>query len=511
MTEPSRETNEPPLLTKLLGLRALSDPRFVPLAIVFMFALMTLRMTTQPMLDPDVYWIAAGGRVLFETGDVPRINAWSISDANEAWVFHEWLVGAGYALLTQWITPTFVFAAHGILSALLAMLVFAFILKRRAQYTATIAITMLLALGMARGAFFQPRPSCTVFVFWLVALAFFLEPAFSKKRLVASIALSVVWANAHGSAPLGSGLLVLGLVAHWKEDDALRSNTKRRLIALGLSLIALVSTPYGIDLPRLVGRYLSGGDPAISAVHRAIVEFHPLYEMRPPFGTPAVLALIVTFTLLGLSEVVRGVSWLRRISGLLVVTLCAMALHQARHVFQAQTFSLLLLVPLFEEGLHKAKLATAGKGEVARVIQQLSLGMTASVLIALCALPFVMKDDESVGDEDFTSLVQSLPEGAHVYAGWNAAGHVIWLGAARGLRVLYDPRNDCYSVEAIDTMMHIEDAPEDVADALREADVAHVVLPSSHPVARRLRAEGMHATERGAYAHYVLAAAREQR
>lgn len=503
MTEP-HDTNEPPLLTKLLGLRALSEPRFVPIAVIFMFALMTLRMTTQAMLDPDVYWIAAGGRVLLETGDVPRFNAWSISDAGEPWVFHEWLVGAGYAFLAQWITPTIVFAAHGILSALLAMLAFAFILKRRAHYIATIAITFLLGLLMARGAFFQPRPSCTVFVFWLIALALFLEPAFSNKRLLASVALSFVWANAHGSAPLGSGLLVLALVAHWKDDDALRSNTKRRLVALALSLIALVSTPYGIDLPRLVARYLSGGDPAISAVHRAIVEFHPLYEMRPPFGTPAVLALICVFTLLGFSEVARGVSRLRRISGLLVVLLCAMALHQARHVFQAQTFSILLLVPLLEEGLVKAKLALAGKGEVARVIQQLSLGMTASVLIAFCALPFVMHDDESVGDADFVSLVQSLPQGAHVYAGWNAAGHVIWLGAGRDLRVLYDPRNDCYSVHAIDTMMHIEDAPADAAQALRDAGVEHVVLPASHPVARRLHASGAAETERGAYLHFVL-------
>ena len=503
MTEP-HDTTEPPLLTKLLGLRALSDPRFVPIAIVFMFALMTLRMTTQPMLDPDVYWIAAGGRVLLETGDVPRLNAWSISDASEPWVFHEWLLGAGYAALSRWVEPTLLFASHGIVSALLAMLVFAFILRSRAHYLATIAITMLLALGMARGAFFQPRPSCTAFVFWLIALAFFLERGFSNRRLMASMALSVVWANAHGSAPLGSGLLVLGLVAHWGDDDPGRSNAKRRVVALVASLVALVTTPYGLDLPRLVGRYLSGGDPAISAVHRAIVEFHPLYEMRPPFGTPVVLVLVCTLTLLGVSEFVRGVSRLRRISGLLVMLLCAMALHQARHVFQAQTFSLLLLVPLLEEGLVKAKLAVADDAAIARVLGRISIGMAVSVLIGLCAVPFVMRDDESVGDADFVSLVRSLPAGAHVYAGWNAAGHVIWLGAARDLRVLYDPRNDCYSVEAIDTMMHIEDAPTHVADALREAGVEHVLLPSSHPVARRLQRDELHATERGAYVHYVL-------
>src|SRR5205823_5687162 len=52
--------------------------------------------------------------------------------------------------------------------------------------------------------------------------------------------------------------------------------------------------------------------------------------------------------------------------------------------------------------------------------------------------------DETLGGPAFVELVDAIPDGAHVYAPFAPSSLVIWLASARGVRVFFDPRNDCY-------------------------------------------------------------------
>jgi hypothetical protein len=72
--------------------------------------------------------------------------------------------------------------------------------------------------------------------------------------------------------------------------------------------------------------------------------------------------------------------------------------------------------------------------------------------LAVLAVRMAQRSPESLlspalGGPDVVELVRGAPEGAHLYAPFRSAGLVIWEGAPRGIRVLYDSRNDCYSPE----------------------------------------------------------------
>lgn len=87
-----------PLLTRLLLLRAFTEPRVVAGTVGAMFALLSLRAVIEPVFDPDVWWVAAVGRDEILRGHLPRTNGYSFVDGAVPWVMHEWLLGAPYAL-----------------------------------------------------------------------------------------------------------------------------------------------------------------------------------------------------------------------------------------------------------------------------------------------------------------------------------------------------------------------------------------------------------------------------
>jgi hypothetical protein len=85
--------------------------------------------------------------------------------------------------------------------------------------------------------------------------------------------------------------------------------------------------------------------------------------------------------------------------------------------------------------------------------------------------------------------VRSLPDGAKVYAPFQPSGLLLWLGAAQGIRVFFDPRNDCYSPRVARMAFSLE-AP-DVPASTVLADLAwarteQVIVPTDGGVFRAL-------------------------
>ena len=195
--------------------------------------------------DPDTQWHIAIGRQIWSSGAMPRTDTYSHTFLGAPWIAKEW------------ISQLLLFGAHEIggwrdvvvLTALAIGLAFAMLhewLCRHMLPKHALGV-MLVALILAMPHFLA-RPHMLVLpviVAWMIGLAGAAEseraphPAFAL--------LMVLWANMHGSFPLGLGMAgLLAAEAVWFAPSAQRFGLGVRwALFLGLATAAAVTTPYG--------------------------------------------------------------------------------------------------------------------------------------------------------------------------------------------------------------------------------------------------------------------------
>jgi hypothetical protein len=97
-------------------------------------------------------------------------------------------------------------------------------------------------------------------------------------------------------------------------------------------------------------------------------------------------------------------------------------------------------------------------------------------------------------DYAFLGSLASVAASAHLYVPFHGAGLAIWYGYPRGIRVFYDSRNDCYSVETLRAyaMLGKAQATNAARQRAREIlDASHtdaVLIPATHPLMSTLAA-----------------------
>ncbi len=461
---------------QLLALNALSDPRFVPVALAGMFGVLALRVVIEPFGDQDAGWIAAAGRRMIATGHVPHDNGWSITDASMPWVMHEWALGPLYAVAMQSLGLAGPIVIGLVAAAITTALLVAGTVGVARNLGAG-ALACLLALVLTRECLFQPRPAYVCLGLPLAMAWLALADRMTWARAAACVALELAWANLHGSFPLGIGLLVLGLTRS--------SERAPRVVALTSASLATLVTPYGTSLLALVARYLHGGDPAAEAIHDHIAEFQPLWAAGPVFGGPSRIAAVVIVVALALATLLRG-SRNERFDAAFALALAGLAVLQSRHVPQAVTLGLVLLLPALDRLVDRTGIEARSEG-VARstILSVAALALVASVsVIAIGA-----HADDALGGDALPSLVNDpRAVGQPTYVPFDAAGRFLWL-AGDDARVLFDPRNDCYPAETALAAYAIEEGDctgACVERALSSVEVA--IVPDGHPVTGALSA-----------------------
>jgi len=83
-------------------------------------------MVLGPLIDPDVFWHLANGRLILATGSIPRADPFSFTKAGTAWICHEWLTEVGMYALYNYLGP----AALMIIGAYIITASFALVLTR---------------------------------------------------------------------------------------------------------------------------------------------------------------------------------------------------------------------------------------------------------------------------------------------------------------------------------------------------------------------------------------------
>lgn len=463
---------------------ALSRPGLAAAILAAVFALQAVRSVTAPVDDPDVWWIAAAGRDMFATFEVPVRNFYSYTSPTHPWIMHEILFGLAYAAGLKAVGPAF----FPLLSLTLAAAAVALALTTmigRARHPASAALSLLLLLVATRNALFAPRPSHASLTLPLAMTALALRPGWSRGRTAATSLLEVVWANAHGSFPLGPAILLAAAF-----DDGLRRDEARaRLTAALLAGIGTLINPYGLRLHGLVERYLWGGDEVAEVIHRHIVEFFPLWRGQEPFVNPfnvTGLALVVTLAVMALWNG-RNVA-----RALFTLALAALAAYQSRHVTLAVILGAVWMHAEVDDELCRGVTVPPPPHRLPRLAVSTVLpGLVVGAVLwgrSQATRPPDEWIDGGVGGAEFARLVRELPAGAHVYAPFESSGLLMWLGAPRGIRVFFDSRNDCYDRNVANAAFALErpaaGLPAGAILARYGTDLA--LVPVAHPLTAAL-------------------------
>jgi len=410
---------------------------------------------------------------MLATGEVPIRNGFSFVELDDPWVMHEWLFGPPYAAGLDALGPTFFALVSACAFALTGALVVAATVGR-ARHLAVGCVAAFIAVGMFAHPTARPTWVALALPAAMALLAF--RETFGRVAACGCVVLELVWANAHGSFPLG---VVLLAAAAW----AGAVDRRRRIVTtLAAAAVTLVN-PYGLRLHALVLDYLVGSPGRGVGDLTPIVEYAPLWDARY-FAVNSVAATLALGALVLLAvQTLRSAS--HRARGVLVLALVPLAVVHARFAPTLALVAAIVLLPALDEAVARTRLAAYAGGPWRP--GRAAIGGYAAVLAGLAAVAFATVAsrpadawiDPALGGPSFLRLASQLPGGANVVTPFRSAGLILWRTSPRDVRVFYDSRNDPYSAEMRRVgLTLLEQSPEAIREELERRGTTYALVPS---------------------------------
>jgi len=430
-----------------------------------------------PVSDPDVWWVAAAGREMLATQRVPTQNMFSFVEPTRPWIMHEWLLGPVYAWGLSKLGPAFfVLVATATLAVGLWLIAYTLLSRAAHQLAASLllGVSTLFFLRRLQTA----RPSCVSLLFPLLLSMLSFGTTFGPARLVGCILCEWVWANVHGSFPIGIVLLVAAAL------DQPRDRPLRLLAALGAATVTLVN-PYGVALHGFVWNYFWGRAGIYREIHNAIPEFSSMWQA---WGSLITWPEVLGFGCIALMASAAACQARYRWRGLICLALLVAAARQARHLELAGLVSCLLLVPWADAWVATWSAPAAIDARFRRRTMLWLLGPTYALSLGVLLLAGVQRRPDAWLSPEYAFLgsLSGVADSARLYVPFRSAGLAIWYGYPRGIRVFYDPRNDCYSVSTLRAFAALgkhDDSGEARQKARQILDETHtdsVLIPATH-------------------------------
>ncbi len=292
-------------------------------------AVVTARLPA--LVSQDTWYTLVAGREVVRSGP-PTRDALTFWTAGRPWVDVQWLAqAAAYALFRLGGLPLLALAHAALLTLAVGLAVAC--ARRRSGSVAT-ALALLAAAYPLVVVPWYVRAQSFAYPLFVLVLGLLLEDVRSpSRRVLWSLPLLVLWANVHGSAALGAGLVFLRAVT-------LLGRSHRRPVAAALALGAvatLVATPWGLAT---VGYYRH--TLLNPSFRRLVTEWQPL-ELSAATAPVLVLAGLAFF-LLGRSHHRYSV-----FEGLMLLLVSAAALASFRNVVWLALASVPLLAPGWDD------------------------------------------------------------------------------------------------------------------------------------------------------------------
>ncbi|WP_322490091.1 hypothetical protein [Chloroflexus sp.] len=250
--------------------------RLPPLSLTTIWLLLPITLVVwSTLLDPlrrlDVWWHLKVGELILTSGHIPATDIFSFTEYGKAFAHPNWLAEVlFYGLWRIGELELLVLFNAVVIST-------AFLIVYRTAYLPTIppravaAIMLVVAFSFALYSNLRTQ----IFSFGLLALFLFILWNYRAQRHTALIwllpVLMAVWVNVHGAFIIGLITLVIVLVSEsvrYRLDRSRASTSAllplsalyRLAMVVGLTLVATLINPYGVDIYRYVQQV--GADPS---------------------------------------------------------------------------------------------------------------------------------------------------------------------------------------------------------------------------------------------------------
>jgi hypothetical protein len=243
------------------------------------------------LADPDTQWHIATGRLIWETGQMPRVDTMSHTHAGQPWIAKEWLSQVALFAAHASGSWTAVAVLGSLCMALTAAIMANYLLRDMPPvmglFVCWIAINSLLGIA-------TPRPhllALPVMALFIVMLLNATERDQTPPWL--ALPLMTLWANLHAAFTLG--FIVAAFLAL---DALLRAAPERRVrlmllwAAFGLGLVAASCIhPYGVQ-SILINIDMARGNESVPLIGE--------WDQHPIFASTGFRILVPAFLVLTL-------------------------------------------------------------------------------------------------------------------------------------------------------------------------------------------------------------------
>src|SRR5512132_2139426 len=201
-----------------------------------------------PLLVRSDTWLAlVGGRQVWHSG-LPHHDTLTVWSQGHAWVDQQWLGQLVFYGIHAAGGLRLLLLVHAIVLVTALTLALTFALRTGASPRSSGLVGIAALIAALPNSTVRTQALAYVFfvgVFWLLAS----DGLKSSRRVFIVVPLLVLWANVHGSALLGAGLVILWafaeLLRNGRRADAWRARGRAVALAVAAPLCLLVS-PYGL-------------------------------------------------------------------------------------------------------------------------------------------------------------------------------------------------------------------------------------------------------------------------
>jgi hypothetical protein len=424
------------------------------------------------MVDPDALIRLAIGREILRGAAVPAVDPFTFSAPGVSWSNPEWLGDViWYALFQGPGEPGMQIFK---LTLLAAGFILALLLAVRSGASPPLAAAMLLLMLPGGVTRFTLRNQ--IHAFWLVPLyGVVLQRARRGLRWLGLLPpLAVLWANLHGSFPLGWLILLA-----WLAERALQRDlgpTRRLcwpvLVLAAHPLLALVS-PLGLHNYGQLLDHLQGA----SVYRTLILEWIPPGEIHgPPLLAQLPLHLVA---LVGLASCLPRQN--RREVGSLVLLSGGLLLGYSSGRFIA--LLAVLAVPGVAANLSRVVATTGPRFAKSTLVALglLVLGAVVPVILSARNDPrshVLLRPEAPLGAVQY--LAREAPRGSRVLNPYNAGPWLLW-GAGERIKLYIDPRNNL-GAGVLRRYLQLLRAPATLEREVQHLGITHCLVDRAAPL-----------------------------
>ena len=444
-------------------------------------------MAVKPPVDTDTWWHLAAGRLMWQTGQIPRRDVFSHTAFGKTWIDHSWLAQLIlYGLHRLGGPPALALGAAALITLSLALIYL--LMDAPARVLPGWGVYLrgfgLLLVALASSVMWVARPLLFTLVFFSAVMVVLRRGESAPKALWALPGLFVLWGNLHGGYAAGLILLAaygvgfaLDLYAARRDPELWRYRELRRLAGVFLAcVVALLLNPFGYRL-LLYPLFTVGVGPLREYIQEwASPDFHQL------FLHPFIWLLLALAGAMGFSP--RPPRWRELIPAGVFLYLALVA---SRNIPLFALAAGPLLARSAAEALkgRMPPLRAAGPSALNTALLVLLAGVML-VRIGLVLSPASLSEAERrslpAGAVDF--VLRENPQG-EMFNDYDWGGYLIWRMYPR-YRVFADGRTTLYGEEILGEYLTVALGKPGWDEILRKYDVGFAVLKTGSMAARWL-------------------------